>query len=79
MTELEVQAPDAADASKAGLHLVKGILSFFHRDKPGRIRITTRGTVAGIDGTELVLAVTGSNDEERTSLSVIDGRVHFRK
>jgi Tfp pilus assembly protein PilF len=72
-TELEVLAPDATDA-QPGLHLVRGIISFFHRDKPGRIRVVTRGAVAGIEGTEFVMAV---DDKERTTLSVIDGKVRF--
>ena len=72
-TELEVLPPHAQDA-EAGLHLIRGVLSFFHRDKPGRIRVITRGAVAGIEGTEFVLAV---DDSDRTTLSVIDGKVRF--
>jgi Tfp pilus assembly protein PilF len=72
-TELEILPPHEADA-QAGLHLVRGVISFFHRDKPGRIRVITRGAVAGIEGTEFVLAV---NDQDRTTLSVIDGKVRF--
>jgi tetratricopeptide (TPR) repeat protein len=72
-TEVEVLPPDASDA-KPGLHLVRGVISFFHRDKPGRIRVITRGAVAGIEGTEFVLAV---DDADRTTLSVIDGKVRF--
>jgi Tfp pilus assembly protein PilF len=72
-TELEILPPDSADAL-AGLHLMQGIISFFHRDKPGRIRIITRGAVAGVEGTEFVLAVDAA---ERTTLSVVDGRVKF--
>jgi len=72
-TELEILPPHEAGA-QAGLHLVRGVISFFHRDKPGRIRVITRGAVAGIEGTEFVLAV---NDQDRTTLSVIDGKVRF--
>jgi tetratricopeptide (TPR) repeat protein len=72
-TELEVLPPHESDAL-AGLHLVHGVISFFHRDKPGRIRVITRGAVAGIEGTEFVLAV---DDSDRTTLSVIDGKVRF--
>ncbi|MGB7770040.1 MAG: TonB-dependent receptor [Verrucomicrobiia bacterium] len=72
-TEIEVLPPDSADA-QCGLHLLRGILSFFHRDKPGRIRVITRGAVAGVEGTEFVMAV---DDTERTTLSVIDGKVRF--
>jgi len=70
-TELEILPPDSIDA-QSGLHLVRGIISFFHRDKPGRIRIITRGAVAGIEGTEFVLGV---DDADQTTLSVVDGRV----
>ena len=72
-TELEILAPDEA-GGQAGLQLIRGVISFFHRDKPARIRIITRGAVAGIEGTEFVLAV---NDADRTTLSVIDGKVRF--
>ena len=72
-TELEILPPHTADA-QSGLHLVRGVISFFHRDQPGRIRIITRGAVAGVEGTEFVLAV---NDADRTTLSVIDGKVTF--
>lgn len=70
-TELEVLPPKAED-TQAGLHLIRGIISFFHRDKPGRIHIITRGAVAGVEGTEFVLAV---NDADRTTLSVVNGKV----
>ncbi len=72
-TELEILPPDAS-GSQSGLHLIRGVLSFFHRDQPGRIRIITRGAVAGVEGTEFVLAV---NDADATTLSVVDGRVKF--
>ncbi|HEY3860629.1 MAG TPA: TonB-dependent receptor [Verrucomicrobiae bacterium] len=72
-TELEILPPHAANADP-GLHLIRGIVSFFHRDEPSRIRIITRGAVAGVEGTDFVLAV---NETERTILSVIDGAVKF--
>lgn len=72
-TEIEILPPHAREA-QAGLRLLKGVLSFFHRDEPGRIRVLTRGAVAGVEGTEFVLSVDAA---ERTTLSVIDGRVHF--
>lgn len=71
LTELEILPPPQAD-SQSGLHLVRGIFSFFHRDQPGRIQIITRGAVAGIEGTEFVLAV---DEADRTSLAVVDGKV----
>jgi len=76
LTELEIRPPHAADA-EFGLHLLRGILSFFHRDTPGRIRVITRGAVAGVEGTEFVMAVDATNDPEQTTISVIDGMVQF--
>jgi Flp pilus assembly protein TadD len=73
LTELEVLPPDASDA-QCGLHLLRGVVSFFHRDEPGRIRVITRGAVAGVEGTEFVVT---ADETERTTLSVIDGRVRF--
>ena len=72
-TEIEVVPPDSPDA-QSGLHLIRGMISFFHRDEPGRIRVITRGAVAGVEGTEFVVAV---NETDRTTVSVIDGKVRF--
>ena len=72
-TELEILPPATADA-QCGLHLLQGILSFFHRDQPGRIQIITRGAVAGVEGTEFVMKV---DETERTTLAVVDGKVKF--
>ncbi len=76
LTELEILPPREKD-DESGLQLVRGIISFFHRDKPGRIRVITRGATAGIEGTEFVMEVAATNDIERTRLSVIEGRVEF--
>jgi tetratricopeptide (TPR) repeat protein len=73
MTEMEILEPHSADAVN-GLNLIRGITSFFHRDKPGRIRVITRGAVAGVEGTEFVLAV---NEAGQSTISVIDGKVRF--
>jgi Tfp pilus assembly protein PilF len=72
-TELEVLAPHSP-ADQCGLHLIRGIFSFFHRDQPGRIQIITRGAVAGVEGTEFAMA---ADDTDRTMLSVVDGKVRF--
>ncbi len=72
-TEIEVLPPNSPE-DESGLHLLRGILSFFHRDQPGHIKIITRGAVAGVEGTEFVLA---ANDAGQTTMSVIDGRVKF--
>lgn len=76
LTEIEILPRHAPDAV-SGLHLVRGIFSFLHRDKPGRIRVITRGAVAGVEGTEFVIEVAGADDAERTTLSLLDGRVRF--
>ncbi|MCL4788435.1 MAG: FecR domain-containing protein [Verrucomicrobia bacterium] len=77
LSELEILPPDKA-GSLSGLSLVRGILSFFHRDQPGRIRVLTRGATASVEGTEFVLEVREAGGQERVTLSVIDGRVDFR-
>src|SRR5262249_42114614 len=76
LTELEILPPHDPGA-ESGLHLVRGILSFFHRDQPARIRVLTRGAMAGVEGTEFIVAVSEVDAAERTTLSVIDGRVSF--
>ena len=72
-TEFEV-LPPRSSVDQCGLHLIRGIISFFHRDKPGRIQIITRGAIAGVEGTEFVVDV---DDMESTMLSVMDGKVRF--
>ena len=72
-TEIEILSPQSQQ-QQCGLHLVRGVISFFHRDKPGQIQVITRGAMAGVEGTEFVLAV---NDADRTTLSVIDGKVRL--
>jgi len=74
LTEVEILSPDRAD-SLPGLQVVKGILSFFHRDKPGRMRILTRGATASVEGTEFVMEVVEVDGAERVTLSVVDGKV----
>jgi tetratricopeptide (TPR) repeat protein len=73
LTEIEILPPHTPEAL-SGLHLIQGIFSFFHRDRPGLIRILTKGTAAGVEGTELVMEVDAA---QRTTLSVIDGQVRF--
>ena len=46
-TELEVLSPHSPEA-ESGLHLIRGIVSFFHRGSVGRLRVVTRGAVAGV-------------------------------
>ena len=72
-SELEVLPPNGTD-DQCGLHLLNGVISFFHRDKPGHIRVMTDGAVAGVEGTEFVMALDNSKN---TTLSVVDGQVSF--
>jgi tetratricopeptide (TPR) repeat protein len=76
LTEVEVLLPYSSDA-QCGLHLLRGVISFFHRDEPGRIRVITRGAVAGVEGTEFVMAVEPGKNTELATMSVIDGKVRL--
>src|SRR5438093_8239343 len=66
LTEYEIRPPHTAGA-QFGLQLLKGILSFFHRDTPGRIRVLTSGGTAGVEVTEFVIGVDTVNNVERTT------------
>lgn len=72
-TELEI-LPPSSSGDQAGLNFIRGNLSFFHRDQPGHIQILVHGRVAGVEGTEFLLAV---DDTDTTTLSVMDGKVRF--
>jgi tetratricopeptide (TPR) repeat protein len=74
LTQIEVLAPDKP-SSLPGLDMVKGILSFFHRDSPGRIRVLTHGANASIEGTEFVIESARMNGVEHDTFSVFDGKV----
>ena len=63
--------------AKPGLHLWRGLLSFFHRGEPGQIDIRTPTVRAGIRGTEFVVAVEPWAGGERTTVSVVDGAVEL--
>lgn len=76
LTEIEILPPDSRE-TLFGLRLLKGFMSFFHRDAPGRIRVLSRGAPAGIKGTEFAMRVETVNNTERTTLYVRDGEVHF--
>jgi Tfp pilus assembly protein PilF len=76
LTEIEVLPPHQPQA-QAGWRLIRGLFAFFHRDKPGRIRVVTRGAAAGVDGTTWAMQVDFVDNVERTTLFVIDGVVRF--
>src|SRR4030095_2323028 len=60
------------------LHLWRGLLSFFHRGSPGRIRILNQGTTAGGEGTEFVVDATGAAPAGATVFYVLDGSINLR-
>ncbi len=74
LTQIEVLAPNKPN-SLPGLDMIQGVLSFFHRDTPGRIRVLTHGANASIEGTEFVMRVSEVNGMEHDILSVLDGKV----
>ncbi|HEY1789290.1 MAG TPA: TonB-dependent receptor, partial [Verrucomicrobiae bacterium] len=76
LTQIEILQPDKS-GSLPGMNFIKGVLSFFHRDKPGTIRVLTHGANASIEGTEFVIRSSDVNGSEQETLSVIDGKVLF--
>ena len=54
--------------------LMRGVLSFFHRDKPGELEIESAEVAAVIYGTEFVFAVA---ENGTTTLTLYDGRVEM--
>jgi tetratricopeptide (TPR) repeat protein len=76
LTEMEILPPEKPGDDHS-LRLIQGLLYFFHRDKPGRIRIITSGAFAGVEGTEFTMQVATTNGVEQTTLSVIDGKVRL--
>ena len=73
LTEFLVE-PLASAADKPAFSLSKGLLYFFHRDKPVDVQFKTRTATAAIRGTEFHLAVA---DNGRTVLTMIDGEVEL--
>lgn len=54
------------------IQLLKGVLYFFHRDRPGRIELEGGGLNAAVRGTEVAFSV---GDDGETALTVYDGEV----
>lgn len=74
----EVEILDETTRDGQGLHLIHGILSFFHRGQPGRVRVISGGALAGVEGTEFVMTAAQTNEAPaEVTLSVIDGKVRF--
>ncbi len=59
---------------KPSFSLSKGLLYFFHRDKPAEVQFKTRTATAAIRGTEFHIAVA---DNGRTVLTMFDGEVEL--
>jgi tetratricopeptide (TPR) repeat protein len=76
LTQIEVLSPDKP-SSLPGMDMVKGILSFFHRDNPGRIRVLTHGANASIEGTEFVIESVQMNGVTHDTFSIFDGKVRL--
>lgn len=64
----------AAGGTRGGFNLLRGVLYFFHRDKPGTFPVETPSAYAVIIGTEFNLTVTTNG---ATTLNLIDGRVEM--
>ena len=68
-----IQVPSLA-RKNAGFNFLKGILYYFHRDKPGVFPVQTPTAYAVILGTEFALSVA---DNGAARLDLIDGRVEM--
>lgn len=64
--------PRAAATGKASLNLLQGVLYFFSRAREGELEVLTPSGIAGLRGTEFVLAVDAGGE---TSVDMFDGRV----
>ncbi len=73
LTEFLVE-PTEELPEKPSFSLSKGLIYFFHRDKPTDVRFKTRTATAAIRGTEFHLAV---DDDGRTILTMFDGEVEL--
>jgi len=66
-----IQIPEA---KRPGLNFFRGILYFFHRDKPGEFEFRTPTVSAVVRGTEFTLQVA---EDETTTLLMFDGQVRM--
>jgi len=73
LSEFTIEPPTEA-GKQPGFSLMRGLLYFFHRGKPGDIQIRTRTAGAAVRGTEFNLEVEESG---RTVLTMIDGDVEL--
>jgi Tfp pilus assembly protein PilF len=75
LSEFQIQAPSRPQA-RLGVRLVRGLLYFFHRDKPADTDITTPVGAALLRGTEFAMEVDETTG--RTVLTLIDGEAELR-
>ncbi|MFO1460325.1 MAG: FecR domain-containing protein [Verrucomicrobiota bacterium] len=68
LATVEIQKADAS----VMVNLVQGILSFFHRDRPGSFRVRRGTTVAIVRGTEFVFAAA---PDDGVVMTLFDGEV----
>jgi len=64
----------ARPRKRSGFNLLRGIIYFFHRDKPGEFDLQTPTVSAVVRGTEFNLQV---DDDGTTTLSLFDGEVEM--
>ncbi len=68
LSELRV----AESSNRTVIELIRGVMSFFHRDRPGDLEVRGAGTSAIVRGTEFVVSV---GEDGLLSLTLFDGRV----
>ncbi len=68
-----IQIP-VATSRRGGFNLLRGLLYFFHRDKPGVMPVTTPTAYAVVLGTEFTVAVA---EDGSTRLTLIEGSVEM--
>lgn len=66
--------PLASAPDKPTFSLSRGLLYFFHRDKPAEVKFKTRTATAAVRGTEFHLAVA---EDGRTEITMFDGEVEL--
>ncbi len=71
LTTLEIPR---AESPRGIVRLLKGILYFFHRDKPGEFRVDTPTVSAVVRGTEFTVEVADNGD---TKFQVLDGELEM--
>ncbi len=64
----------SAEEGRTVIELLRGVLSFFHRDQPGDVEVRGAGTSAIIRGTEFAVSVSPEGD---LALVLFDGQVEM--